>query len=103
MQSTVDSDLSLHENIRQSYSIQLTKEEFKALIIVKYRQSKTRTAKKKFSQYKAMAPTIWEDVIFDRLVNSYKITCGLSFRNHSIAWDEYSGFFKGKFDTKIFI
>lgn len=87
-------DSNSHENIKRSYKIFLSKEVFQALIVVKTRKRPTGR-NKKIETYKAFKPGVWEDVINDLLVDSTKITCGLSFVTHFITADESSGTFKG--------
>lgn len=94
------SNLSFHENIKRSYVIYFTKEEFNNLVIIKYRQCNSGKRRKKVTSYKALKPGIWEDKINDKLVESTKITCGLSFKNHYISTDECSSTFSDLFPTK---
>lgn len=88
------SDSSVPKNITRSYKIFLSKEVFQSLIVVKTRKRPTGR-NKKLVRYKAFKPGVWADVINDLLVDSSKITCGLSFESHFISADESYGSFKG--------
>lgn len=88
------SDYSLKENITRTYSINLSKLEYEALVVTKTRIHKSRKNQTNL-QYKALRPGIWEDVINDKLVEYAKITCGLNYKNHHLSADDSPGTFKG--------